>query len=153
MFKFFKGKSHIIKWLRKINGSWEGTFKSEFFKNDDGGQQLSVYAENSSAKKYAEKCVTEFNSLPENTISDICKGIIESVEENAEENFELPEMAKPADILQYCWFTAIYVSVPKDENQISYIVEGEGDWGEVIGFVIKDSQLAYVGADYFDNAD
>ncbi|MBQ9519317.1 MAG: hypothetical protein IJR59_05430 [Firmicutes bacterium] len=153
MFKIFKGKSHIIKWLREINGSWEGEFKSEIFKDDEGGRRLSVYAENSSAKKYAEKCVTEFNSLPENIISDICKGIIKSAKENAGENFELPEISDPADILQYCWFTALYVSVPEDENQISYIVEGEGDWGEVIGFVIKNGLPVYVGADYFENAD
>ncbi len=28
------------------------------------------------------------------------------------------------------------------------VVEGEGDWGDVIGFVVEDNKVIYVGMDY-----
>lgn len=94
----------------------------------------------------AEKCVEAFNSLPQDTITEICKEIIVCAEQGGiAEDFELPELEKPTDILEYCWFIALYAL---GEN--SYIVEGEGDWGEVIGFVIKNGRLIYTGVDYTD---
>lgn len=36
-----------------------------------------------------------------------------------------------------------------EEDEIAYVVEGEGDWGDVIGFVVKDNKVIYVGTDYF----
>ncbi len=36
------------------------------------------------------------------------------------------------------------------EDEIAYVVEGEGDWGEVIGFAVKNNKVIYVGTDYFD---
>lgn len=33
---------------------------------------------------------------------------------------------------------------------MAYVVEGEGDWGEVIGFVVKNDKVIYVGIDYLD---
>ncbi len=28
--------------------------------------------------------------------------------------------------------------------------EGEGDWGDVVGFAVKNNNVIYVGTDYFD---
>ena len=36
-----------------------------------------------------------------------------------------------------------------EEDEICDVVEGEGDWGHVIGFVMKDKKVIYVGTDYF----
>ena len=136
----------MINWLDKREEGWEGTFQSKFFHNEDE-DQLFICIENASCADYAEKCVEHLNALPKEIIQEICKGIIQASE--MDEAFDSPE-----DILNYCWFTTMYVSVPEDESKLSYILEGEGEWGElgseVIGFVIKNNQLVYVGVDYFD---
>ncbi len=36
------------------------------------------------------------------------------------------------------------------DDEIAYVVEGEGDWGKSIGFVIENNKVIYVGVDYFD---
>ena len=33
---------------------------------------------------------------------------------------------------------------------ILLILEGEGDWGEVIGIVWKDNKIIYIGTDYLN---
>lgn len=134
--------SKIIKNPEKIAPDeeiLEGTFISRFFRNDEGNE-LVVCLRNGDIIDYAEKCIEHFNSLSDDMIDKICKGIIES----CEEEYELKNVR---DILEYCWFTSMAVDVPEDDK-ISYVIEGEGDWGEVVGFVIKDGNLAYVGADY-----
>ncbi len=117
----------------------EGTFTSSFFSND-GEKELVVCIKTGDIIDYTEKCIEHFNSLPDDVIDEICEGIIES----CEEEYELENVR---DILEYCWFTSMMIDVPEDDG-ISYIIEGEGDWGEVVGFVIKNGSLAYVGADY-----
>ncbi|WP_300345267.1 hypothetical protein [Fusobacterium sp.] len=37
------------------------------------------------------------------------------------------------------------------EDAPAYAVEGEGEWGENIGFVINNNKVIYVGTDYLDN--
>lgn len=143
----------MINWLNKQEESWEGIFKSSFFRNDENQQDLFIYIENPSIANYAEKCVESFNALSEATINEICTGIIKCAEQGGiNEGFELPKLENVREILKYCWFVAIYVSVPDNEDSVSYIVEGEGEWGEVIGFVIDNDRLAYVGVDCFDHS-
>lgn len=125
----------------------EGTFTSNFFRNDDGNE-LSVYLRNGEIIDYAEKCIEHFNSLSDDVIDEICHGLIESCH-LSDEDFELPELETVRDILEYCWFTSMTVDIPKNEK-ISYLIEGEGEWGEVVGFVIKNGSLAYVGDDYYE---
>ena len=36
------------------------------------------------------------------------------------------------------------------DDKIAYAVEGEGDCGENIGFVINNDRVIYVGTDYLD---
>lgn len=134
--------SKLIKNLTKIAPDeevMEGTFTSEFFSSDEGNE-LAVNLRNGDILDYAEKCVEHFNSLPDDVIDKICEGIIES----CEEEYELENVR---DILEYCWFYDLTVDVPENDG-ISYVVGGEGEWGEVVGFVIKDGTLAYVGVDY-----
>ena len=64
--------------------------------------------------------------------------------------FELPALESELDILKYCWFTMLYVNMLRKDDEIAYVVEGEGEWGDVIGFVVKNNQVIYVGTDYFD---
>nr|WP_325236698.1 hypothetical protein [uncultured Oscillibacter sp.] len=52
--------------------------------------------------------------------------------------------------LNYCWFMTLYVGMGSSDDEIAYAVEGEGEWGENIGFVISNDSVAYVGADYLD---
>lgn len=134
--------SKIIKNLEKIAPDeeiLEGTFKSNFFRSDID-DELSVCIRNGEIIDYAEKCIEHFNSLPDDVIDKICEGIIES----CEEEYELENVR---DILEYCWFTSMAVDVPENDG-ISYVIEGEGEWGEVVGFVIKNGSLAYVGIDF-----
>ncbi|GEM_PF-3817595 len=41
------------------------------------------------------------------------------------------------------------VSIPGDASKASYIIQGEGDWGDVIGFVVTEDVVTYVGKNYF----
>lgn len=140
----------MIKWINKVDDSLEGVFNGSFF-HDEDGSELSIYIESSELTDYAEKCVASLNSLSDETIDDICRGLIKCADEGGlDEEFELQRSDDVRDILNYCWFTAVYVSRPEDDSEVSYVVEGEGDWGEVAGFVIKDGKAVYVGVDYLD---
>lgn len=139
----------MIKNLNKVDSDseiMEGTFKSNFFRNEDVNE-LSVYIRNGEIIDYAEKCIEHFNSLSDDVIDEICHGLIESCHLSDDEDFELPELEDIRYIFDYCWFISMTVDIPEDDK-ISYVIEGEGDWGEVVGFVIKNGSLDYVGADY-----
>lgn len=140
----------MIKDLRLIAPSMGiagGSFKSKIFKND-GTDELSVCLRNLSLADHAEKCIEHFNSMPDDMVDEICRSIVKCCQQGGiNENFELPEIKKAKDILKYCWFYELTVNTPEND-EISYLVEGEGDWGEIIGIVIKNSTLAYVGDDY-----
>lgn len=127
-------------------GTLEGSFTSEIFPNDET-QEMTVYIRNKSLMDYAEKCINHFNSMPDEMIDEICHGLIESCHLSDYDDFELPELENVRDILDYCWFTTLSVDNPENDG-ISYTVEGEGDWGEIVGIVIKNGSLAYVGQDY-----
>lgn len=141
----------MIDWLNQEEGVCEGVFKSNFFRNDENGDILSVGVKSPDMLECAEKCVEAFNNLAESEIKEICKGIINCVKESGtEEGFELPTPENALDILNYCWFTILYVNMLSMEDEISYVVEGEGEWGDVIGFVMHNNKVIYVGTDYFD---
>jgi len=141
----------MIRWLHQEEGICEGIFKSYFFRNDDNGDELSIYVRSSSLLECAEKCVESFNDLTKSEINEICKGIISCAKDGGiNEEFELPELDNDLDILDYCWFTSLYVNMSSKEDKIFYVVEGEGDWGDIIHFVVKDNQVIYVGVDFFD---
>lgn len=127
------------------DGTLEGTFTSEIFPNDET-QEMIVYLRNKSLMDYAEKCINHFNSMPDDMVDEICRKIIENLKFTGAD-FELSEFENVRDILNYCWFTAMVADTPKNDS-ISYIIEGEGEWGEAVEFVIKDGSLVYVGADY-----
>lgn len=141
----------MIRWLQQEEG--EGEFNSRFFHNEDG-DVLCVYANSSSADfiECAEQCVEAFNSLSEPVIHEICEQLAACAQEadGLNEDFELPEMEHPLDILNNCWFVALYVDMENKDAAIAYAVEGEGEWGENIGFYIKDNSVVYVGADYLN---
>ena len=112
---------------------------------------MGVYVQSPGLTDCAEKCVEAFNSLAESELNEICSRIIDCARENViNEEFELPVMDNVFDILNYCWFTAVYVNMLSSEDEIAYVVEGEGDWGEVIGFAVKNDKVIYVGTDYFE---
>ncbi|MDE7295133.1 MAG: hypothetical protein K2N72_11990, partial [Oscillospiraceae bacterium] len=137
----------MITWTNKEDESWEGEFKSRIF-HDEDDDNLIVYIENPSAADHAERCAAFLDSLPEVMIDEICGELIKCAERDGDNSsFKLPELHSVRDILDYCWFVAVYVSVPKNENDISFIVEGEGDWGECAGFVIENGRVVYVGND------
>ncbi|MBR1443426.1 MAG: hypothetical protein IJ583_07830 [Firmicutes bacterium] len=141
----------MIKWTNMQNEWWEGTFESNIFHNEDDEPELSIGIENSSLADYAEKCVVSLNTLQEQVINEICEGITECAKQGGiDGNFELPENDNVLDILKYCWFSMVYVGTPESDDLISYVVEGEGEWGEVIGFAIENDKVVYVGVDYLE---
>ena len=140
----------MINWLHQEEGFCEGSFESKFFYGEDGNE-LTIAAKSPKLSECAEKCVEAFNHLTESEISEICKGIINCAKEGGlNGEFELPELDNALDILNYCWFTTLYVNMLSEEDEIAYVVEGEGDWGDVIGFAINNNEVIYVGTDYFD---
>ncbi|MDE6780040.1 MAG: hypothetical protein K2J40_01085 [Ruminococcus sp.] len=141
--------NEIIKNIIVVDddGTLEGTFTSEIFPNDET-QEMTVYIRNKSLMDYAEKCINHFNSMPDDMIDEICRRIIKNLQFIGAD-FELSEFENVRDILNYCWFTSMTVDVPEDDG-ISYIIEGEGEWGEVVGFVIKNGSISYVGDDYYN---
>lgn len=141
----------MINWLHQEEEFCEGTFKSNFFRDDENGDELSVYIQSPNLTECAEKCIEAFNNLTESEINKICKEIISCVKDGGiNEEFEFPALDNDLDILNYCWFTSLYVNMLSEEDEIAYVVEGEGDWGEIIGFVVKNNKVIYVGIDYFD---
>ena len=142
----------MIRWLQQEDG--EGRFNSKFFRNDENEKELIVYAnsENSDFMECAEKCVAAFNNLSEPVINEICQKLISCAQtgDGLNEEFELPTLDNPLDILNYCWFVALYVDMGDKDGKIAYAVEGEGEWGENIGFVINNDSIVYVGTDYLD---
>ena len=141
----------MIHWLHQEEGVCEGSFISKFFCDDENGNELSVYVQNPDLTECAEECVEAFNKLTESEINKICEEIISCAKEGGiNEEFELPALDNALEILNYCWFTSLYVNMLNTEDEIAYVVEGEGDWGEVIGFVVKNNTVIYVGIDYFD---
>ena len=142
----------MIKFNYAPDGIGEGTFKSRYFRDNMGSDEFLVYIFSKDYAKYAEKCVQHFNSLPDNVINVICYHIIESAKQNLHNpGFVLPELEKNTDILNYCWFKAMIVSIPGDDSKASYIMQGEGDWGEMIGFVVTEDTVTYVGKNYMPN--
>lgn len=142
----------MIRWLQQEDG--EGRFNSRFFRNDERGDEFIVYAnsDDSDFMENAEKCVDSFNNLSELVINEICQKLIGCAQEvdGLDEEFELPALHSPFDILNYCWFMVLYVDMESVGDEIAYAVEGEGEWGENIGFVIKNDSVVYVGVDYLD---
>lgn len=130
-----------IKWLNQQEDMWEGIFHSEFFRNEDNEQTLFVCLAHASAADYAQKCVEHLNALPETVLHTICEEIARCAGQ---------KLTDAEEILHDCWFTTLYVPVPEEEQQSTYLLEGEGEWGETIGFVIRNNQLVYVGTDYFE---
>lgn len=146
----------LIKWADRSKKAVEdpdGEFESAVFHNEDDNI-LGVYLVEGVSREYAEKCVMSLNALPQKTIIEICKSIIKCAGDGGEnEDFELPLLGNAKDILNYCWFTDIYAVKPKSDEAVTYIVSGEGDWGECVSFVIDNETVAYVGADYTDSLD
>jgi len=140
----------MIDWLHLEAGVCEGSFKSKFFRDDENGDVLSVGVQSPDLIECAEKCVEAFNNLTESEINKICQEIINCVKEGGiDDAFELSALENALDILNYCWFTTLYVNMLSQEDEIAYVIEGEGDWGDVIGFVVNNNKVIYVGTDYF----
>ncbi|MDE6589445.1 MAG: hypothetical protein K2K53_03680 [Oscillospiraceae bacterium] len=145
----------MIRWLHQENG--EGHFDSRFFRNEENEDALIIYAnsDNPGFMECAEKCVEAFNSLSDAVIHEICQKLISCAQDGGglEEEFELSALDNPLDILNHCWFIALYVDMESQADATAYAVEGEGEWGENIGFVIKNDRVVYVGTDYLDYMD
>lgn len=141
----------MINWFHMEEGYCEGSFISEFFCDDENGNELTVCAKSPELSECAEKCVEAFNSLSKEEIREICVKIADSIKESGmDEEIESDDLENPLDILNYCWFVTLYVNMLSREDEISYVIEGEGEWGSLISFVIDNGKLVYVGEDYFD---
>ena len=127
------------------NENGEGSFQSKFFQDDEHKHKLSIYINDDKLKECAEKCVESFNNLTDNMIDEICK----QLRENVKDEIILSKISDVREILNYCWFEALYVDMINDD-EIAYAVEGEGDWGTEVGFVIRDNKVIYAGIDYLD---
>lgn len=117
-----------------------GSFRSRIFKDcksDDG--YLEIFLTESTIE-YAEKCVEHFNNMPDEMVDIICKVIIKS----STKEYELENVR---DILKYCRFYFLY-TFDFEGDEISYIVDGVGEWGEDIAFVVRVNKVLYVGNNF-----
>ena len=119
------------------NENGEGSFQSKFFQDDEYKHKLSIYINDDKLKECAEKCVESLNNLTDGMIDEICTQLWE----NVKDEFTLPKINDVREILNYCWFEALYVDMINDDDEIAYAVEGEGDWGTEVGFVIRDNKV------------
>ncbi|MDE6798400.1 MAG: hypothetical protein K2J36_10400 [Ruminococcus sp.] len=125
----------------------EGTFRSRIFKDGDD-DRLFVYFDSINIKDYAEKCIEHFNNMSDEMIDLICSGIIKCAElGGVNEEFELPELENVRDILKYFWCTNLEIGMP-ERDEIAYIIDGEGEWGEAINIVVRGNRVLYVGYDF-----
>ena len=108
------------------NENGEGSFQSKFFQDDEHKHRLSIYINDDKLKECAEKCVESFNNLTDGMIDEICTQLWENIKDE-------------------CTLSKI-----NDDDEIAYAVEGEGDWGTEVGFVIRDNKVIYAGVDYLD---
>ena len=141
----------MIDWEHEEDAFCEGSFKSKFFRDDEDSDELTIGMRSVDLKECAENCVKSFNNLTEAKINEICKGLINCAKESGgNEDFELSALENSLDILKYCWFSTLYVNMLHKDDEIAYVVEGEGEWGDAIGFAVKGNKVIYVGVDYFD---
>lgn len=154
VFNWFKKKEEsinctgVIEWGHTQEHYHEGEFLSAFFCNGEGDHRLGVIVDNPSFYGYAERCVGAFNKLSKDTITDICKGIIKCAKKcGMKEGRDIPKMKDPTDIINYCWFETLSPEEKKDNKSVTFAIEGEGEWGECIGFVISNGKVVYVGDD------
>ena len=128
----------------------EGRFKATFFRDDEKQDELIVYANTDCPdfEECAEKCVDALNRLDMSVIKEICEGFIRHAKES--DGFELPALDDPLDILDYWWFGALYVDMENKEDKVGYVVEGEGEWDGLSGFVINDGHVVYAGSDFLE---
>ncbi len=139
----------MINWTHEEDAFCEGRFKSKFFRDEDGGDELDIGIKSSELRDCAEKCVEAFNSLTEAQIEEICRGLIKNLREEGLDE-ELPKLKKPLDILKHCWFSTLYVNMLHKDDKVAYVVEGYGEWDEQFGFAVENGKVVYVGVDYFD---
>lgn len=138
----------MIRWLNQEDEVWEGSFESPFFRNDENGPEFCVSVNGPEQAECAEQCVEAFQHLSEAVIEEICEKLMVCAKE-AGIVFPVPE--NRLDVLKVCWFMALYVDMAHKEEEIAYVVEGEGAWGEAIGFVMRGDKVVYVGGEaYFD---
>ncbi|MDE7432525.1 MAG: hypothetical protein K2N34_11520 [Lachnospiraceae bacterium] len=101
----------MIYWLHQEDGFCEGSFKSNFFRDDENGDELSVYVKSPNLTECAEKCIEAFNNLTESEIKEICKQIISCAKESGiNEEFELPVLD----------MTLIHISEPTRRRALSF---------------------------------
>ncbi|MDE5862474.1 MAG: hypothetical protein K2H28_09820 [Ruminococcus sp.] len=125
----------------------EGTFISRIFKDGDDNR-LFVYFDSINIKDYAEKCIEHFNNMSDEMVDLICIGIIKCAElGGVNEEFELPELENIRDILKYFWCTNLEIGIP-ERDEIAYIIDGDGEWGETVNIVIRGNRVLYVGYDF-----
>ncbi len=152
MFDKLKDTQPVVSWSAEDG---EGEFISSFFRNEDDNKLL-LFAKRdlSDYKQCAEKCVIAFNSLPDSVIDEICEKLIACAKDGGiAEDFRLPHIDNPREIMKYCWFYSLYVNMKDKDDVVSYAVSGEGDWGEEVGFFVRNDTVEYVGTDFFDYLD
>ena len=142
----------MIEWTYENEAFREGVFNSIIFLNENDDSKLNICMFAGTDDEYAQRCIKSFNSLPEITIMQICKGIIKCAEKCVSNIlFELPQSENAKDILKYCWFhTLLDVEPERRAGKTAYVVEGEGEWGEAVCFVIENDTAVYIGADYLE---
>lgn len=143
----------MIDWEEEAEEYEGGRFKikNDFFCHDENDGEMDICCKGPALMECAEKCAEAINNLAESEVKQLCKEIINYVKESGRyEDFELPALENALDILNYCWFSILYVNMYSQEDEIAYVVAGEGDWGDEIGFVVDNNKIVYVGVDFLD---
>ncbi len=115
-----------------------GSFRSRIFKDCKSDDDYLEIFLSTDTIEYAEKCVEHFNNMPDEMVDTICTAIIKS----SKKEYELENIR---DILKYCRFYFLYTFFDCESDEIAYTVDGVGEWGEDIAFVVRGNKVLYVG--------
>ena len=130
-------------------------FNVGFIESKLFNKRMEVWIENTVDIEYAEKCVSNFLSLSEETIDRICERIsayhkfmLEEWNDEfvAEINKKVPCDASGREMLKYIDNPAIYIFPPEGEG-IGYIIDGKCEWEPEHGInvIMLDDKIMDVG--------
>ena len=130
-------------------------FNSGYIESKVFNKKMKVWIENTVDMEYAEKCVSDFQSLKDEVIDKICERISayhkymldEWDDDFVEEiNEKVPNDISGREILNYVEDPEIYIFPPEGEG-VGYIIEGCCEWEPEhgISIILLDNKVIDVG--------
>lgn len=136
----------LIKNIQDMDGYYEGDFYSTLFEAD-----MVVTLEDNTYIDYAEKCIDNFNSIPDSTIKfilekciDFFKDMYEQYSDDYDENCS-PENLTADNVLgDYIEGVAINIEKPQNSDISAYQIEFSCPIDCPV-CIIRNNEIVYIG--------